>query len=113
MSHIEVLHDVVFGDGTGAAVGSVPGETVPGETEPGETVPGETVSAGMVPGETVSAGMVPAGMVSIDELAERCTADLDRLDVGVRRLVNPHRYHVSITTRLRDLRARLVADARP
>jgi len=113
VSHIEVLHDVVFGDGTGAAVGSVPGETVPGETEPGETVPGETVSAGMVPGETVSAGMVPAGMVSIDELAERCTADLDRLDVGVRRLVNPHRYHVSITTRLRDLRARLVADARP
>lgn len=48
---------------------------------------------------------------TIDELAARCSADLDRLDPGVRRLVNPHRYHVSITPRLEQLRDELVARA--
>jgi len=49
---------------------------------------------------------------SIDVLAQRCTADIDRLDVGVRRLVNPHRYHVSITDELNALRRDLIANAR-
>ncbi len=48
---------------------------------------------------------------SIDELAQRCADDVDRLDVGVRRLVNPHRYHVSITDTLRRLRSDLVEQA--
>jgi nicotinate phosphoribosyltransferase len=48
---------------------------------------------------------------AIDELAARCAADLDVLDIGVRRLVNPHRYHVSITDRLHRLRRDLVAEA--
>ena len=30
----------------------------------------------------------------------------------VRRLVNPHRYHVSVTDRLHELRRELIADAR-
>jgi nicotinate phosphoribosyltransferase len=38
-------------------------------------------------------------------------ADLDRLDPGVKRLVNPHVYHVSITRRLAELKARLTAEA--
>jgi nicotinate phosphoribosyltransferase len=38
-------------------------------------------------------------------------ADLDRLDPGVKRLVNPHVYHVSITRRLAELKARLIAEA--
>ena len=49
---------------------------------------------------------------SIDELAVRCATDIERLDVGVRRLVNPHRYHVSVTDRLHELRRELVARAR-
>lgn len=53
------------------------------------------------------------GSPSIDELAQRCSDDIARLDVGVRRLVNPHRYHVSITDGLRRLRDQLIADARP
>jgi nicotinate phosphoribosyltransferase len=69
ISHIELLHDVVY---TG--------------TEQGPSA-------------------------SIDELAERCATDIDRLDAGVRRLVNPHRYHVSITDRLDTLRRDLVAQA--
>ncbi len=38
------------------------------------------------------------------------TDDLARFDVGVRRLVNPHRYHVSVTTRVKDLQDLLIAD---
>ncbi len=58
-------------------------------------------------------GLVEDGPAeSVDVLAERCAADIDRLDVGVRRLVNPHRYHVSITDRLNDLRRDLVAQTR-
>ena len=48
---------------------------------------------------------------SIDDLAQRCAADIDRLDVGVRRLVNPHRYHVSVTDRLHRLRRDLITQA--
>jgi len=47
--------------------------------------------------------------VAVDELAARCRADLERLDPGVQRLVNPHRYHVSITDPLHRLRQDLLA----
>jgi nicotinate phosphoribosyltransferase len=40
----------------------------------------------------------------------RRQADLDRLDPGVRRLINPHVYHVSLTTELWELKRRLVAE---
>ena len=56
-------------------------------------------------------GAPVADDASIDVLAGRCAADIDRLDAGVRRLVNPHRYHVSITDRLHRLRADLVSRA--
>lgn len=46
---------------------------------------------------------------SVAELAERCRRDVERLDVGVQRLVNPHRYHVSITDALHRLRQDLLA----
>jgi nicotinate phosphoribosyltransferase len=39
-------------------------------------------------------------------------ADLERLDPGVKRLVNPHVYHVSVTRRLAELKSRLAAEAR-
>ncbi|MGH8913181.1 MAG: nicotinate phosphoribosyltransferase [Acidimicrobiia bacterium] len=47
----------------------------------------------------------------VAEARKRRVADLDRLDLGVKRLVNPHVYHVSVTKRLADLKARLVAEA--
>jgi nicotinate phosphoribosyltransferase len=49
---------------------------------------------------------------SIDVLAERCADDIEVLDAGVRRLVNPHRYHVSVTDRLHELRRQLVDSSR-
>jgi nicotinate phosphoribosyltransferase len=41
----------------------------------------------------------------------RRVGDLERLDVGVKRLVNPHRYHVSVTTAVRELQNVLIARA--
>ena len=48
----------------------------------------------------------------LDVLRQRRQADLDRLDPGVRRLINPHVYHVSLTTELWELKRRLVAETR-
>ena len=48
----------------------------------------------------------------IDVAAQRRVADLERLDPGVRRLLNPHRYHVSLTPRLWELKQELIAAAR-
>ncbi len=48
----------------------------------------------------------------LEALRQRRQADLDRLDPGVRRLINPHVYHVSLTTELWDLKRRLVAETR-
>ncbi len=53
-------------------------------------------------------GVVP----TIEEMRARRRADLDRLDPGVRRIVNPHIYHVSLTEQMKDLQQRLVAEAR-
>lgn len=44
----------------------------------------------------------------IEEARKRRLSDLERLDPGVRRLVNPHRYHVSLTTELSELKRELV-----
>lgn len=42
---------------------------------------------------------------------KRRLADLNRLDPGVRRLVNPHVYHVSLTPALAQLKQELIASA--
>ena len=47
---------------------------------------------------------------SLDIMRGRREADLERLDAGVRRLVNPHIYHVSLTDRLAELRNGMVDD---
>jgi nicotinate phosphoribosyltransferase len=47
-------------------------------------------------------------MPTIEELRERRRADVERLDPGVKRLVNPHRYHVSLTEQLWNLKQELV-----
>jgi nicotinate phosphoribosyltransferase len=48
----------------------------------------------------------------LSQMRERRIADLDRLDVGVRRLINPHIYHVSLTEQMKQLQLELVEDAR-
>jgi len=44
----------------------------------------------------------------VEEMRRQRQADLDRLDPGVRRIVNPHWYHVSLTERLWDLKQTLI-----
>ncbi|MDJ0954286.1 MAG: nicotinate phosphoribosyltransferase [Acidimicrobiia bacterium] len=48
----------------------------------------------------------------LEEMRQRRLADLDRLDVGVRRLVNPHIYHVSLTEQMKALQLQLIAEAK-
>ncbi len=57
-----------------------------------------------------SDGKAEDGPVALDELRSRRRADLDRLDPGVRRLVNPHIYHVSLTKQMKDLQLELMAE---
>jgi nicotinate phosphoribosyltransferase len=59
--------------------------------------------------------IVDGGHDALDDLdaaAIRRQRDLDALDPGVRRLVNPHEYHVSITTAVRDEKRRLLEELR-
>ncbi len=49
---------------------------------------------------------------SIEEMRQRRHSDISQLDPGVRRLVNPHTYHVSLTKRLWDLKQALIQSAR-
>ena len=49
---------------------------------------------------------------TLEMMREQRRADLARLDVGVRRLLNPHIYHVSLTPKLWQLKQDLIASYR-
>lgn len=44
-----------------------------------------------------ASGAAPGDRPDLDALRRTCRDDVDRLDTGVRRLVRPHRYHVSLS----------------
>jgi nicotinate phosphoribosyltransferase len=48
---------------------------------------------------------------TLDELADRCADQLQKLPEGCLRFINPHRYKVSISDRLNELRLRLMKEA--
>jgi nicotinate phosphoribosyltransferase len=50
------------------------------------------------------------GEPDLETLRKRRRGDLDRLDRGVRRLVNPHIYHVSLTKRMKELQLDLIEE---
>ena len=52
------------------------------------------------------------GAPDLETLRARRVADEERLHSGVRRLINPHVYHVSLTPRLWETKQRLIAAAR-
>jgi nicotinate phosphoribosyltransferase len=56
-------------------------------------------------------GSLLYGLPSIEELRERRRSDVRRLDPGVRRLMNPHVYHVSLTQKLWELKHELIHSA--
>jgi nicotinate phosphoribosyltransferase len=49
---------------------------------------------------------------TIDEMRSRRVEDVNRLDEGVKRLINPHVYHVSLSESLWQLKQKLVREAR-
>ena len=49
---------------------------------------------------------------SIEEMRERRQKDVERLDSGVKRLINPHIYHVSLTEQLWNLKQGLIKSVR-
>ena len=57
-------------------------------------------------------GALVYDLPSIGDMRLRRQADVERLDPGVRRLMNPHAYHVSLTERLWDLKQGLIRSAR-
>ena len=59
----------------------------------------------------VDRGRVIAELPPIETLRERRRSDVRRLDSGVRRLINPHIYHVSLTQNLWELKKELIASA--
>ena len=57
-------------------------------------------------------GKLVYDLPSIEEMRKRRQTDVGRLDPGVKRLVNPHIYHVSLTERLWNLKQELVESVR-
>jgi nicotinate phosphoribosyltransferase len=61
--------------------------------------------------EVLREGQRVDGRATIEEMRARREADIERLDPGVKRMINPHIYHVSLTEGLWDLKQSLIASA--
>jgi nicotinate phosphoribosyltransferase len=61
--------------------------------------------------QVLDRGTLVYDLPSIEEIREQRKADVSRLDAGVRRLINPHVYHVALTKRLWDLKQGLIKSA--
>ena len=60
----------------------------------------------------LEAGRLVYEMPTLEAMRENCRADLARLDLGVKRLLNPHIYHVSLTPRLWQMKQDLIASVK-
>jgi nicotinate phosphoribosyltransferase len=61
--------------------------------------------------EVLQKGKLMLDLPSLAEMRQHRNEDVERLDPGIRRLVNPHIYHVSLTQSLWDLKQNLIAQA--
>ncbi len=61
--------------------------------------------------DILSQGKLVVEMPPIEELRKRRDADIERLDPGVRRLMNPHIYHVSLSENLWQMKQELISSA--
>jgi len=62
--------------------------------------------------DVYSRGSVLESYPSIEEIRRKRDQDLAVLDPGVKRLINPHIYHVSLSKRLWDLKQEMVREAK-
>ncbi|MGD8622490.1 MAG: nicotinate phosphoribosyltransferase [Anaerolineales bacterium] len=58
--------------------------------------------------DVLKEGKLVYDLPSLDEMREKRVRDLERLDPGVRRIMNPHIYHVSLSEELWDLKQDLI-----
>jgi len=56
----------------------------------------------------IKEGKLVCDLPSIDQMRKLRDTDLEHLNSGVKRLVNPHRYHVSVSNKLWNLKQRLI-----
>lgn len=61
--------------------------------------------------EVMREGKTVIELPTLAEMRQQRLDDVERLDPGIRRLVNPHIYHVSLTQSLWDLKQRLITEA--
>ena len=61
--------------------------------------------------DKTSASIAQGTRQSLDEIRQQRVADVEALDPGIRRLVNPHIYHVSLSQQLWDLKQELIESA--
>lgn len=61
--------------------------------------------------EVMREGKLVQAMPAIDEMRELRRRDTAKLDSGVRRLINPHTYHVSLSNALWEMKQQLIASA--
>ncbi len=73
---------------------------------------GDTSRIELLSEMVVSHGRRVHAPVGIDELSQRRADDVAGLDPGVRRLVNPHVYHVSLSDRLKRLQDETIREFR-
>ena len=62
--------------------------------------------------EIMREGRLVYELPTIQQMREVRTADIERLDAGVRRIVNPHIYHVSLSQKLWDLKQSIIKELR-
>jgi nicotinate phosphoribosyltransferase len=59
--------------------------------------------------ETLDHGRRVGELPGLEQIRAQRVADISRLDPGVKRLMNPHIYHVSLTQALWDLKQGMIA----
>ncbi|MGQ0793794.1 MAG: nicotinate phosphoribosyltransferase [Deltaproteobacteria bacterium] len=62
--------------------------------------------------EVLREGKLVYELPSIEQMRERRKADVERMDTGVKRIMNPHIYHVSLTETLWDMKLNLIRSVR-
>ena len=62
--------------------------------------------------DVLQQGKLVYDLPTIEQMRSQREADLERLDIGVRRIMNPHVYHVSLTPVLWNLKQELIHSAR-
>ena len=62
--------------------------------------------------EVIRDGKVVYDFPTLDDIRQQRQHDIERLDSGVRRIMNPHIYHVSLTEKLWNLKQELMRSAR-